>query len=346
MEFTLTQLAIINAIMPFKYKIEVYSKSESKTSKPVNRKTEAESLISSTKLNPRIPEKRPPREVSKSFDKTAPKAVLSGSSNKLEKIYTALKKTPELLFLWDFVTNDSFPEFKERFATPMDLSMVDSRLSSGLYNSNSEFIVDVLTILNTGFSFFAGNLEVYSSMTKLGSKFEEICRDDDSIIIPNKIIDPLKVPDRIPKLPQVPKQEPPKAQDKPLGYFEKKQLCDNIKKLEPRYLKGVLEIVKECTDMKGEELEFDVDKLPPRVCRELDKYVKECVGSKGRRVEEVRKEVDVGKAEPAVQAVVQVKNDVYLPEESESESSSTSESEEEEFPSSGFFAGDDFEVFQ
>ena len=39
-------------------------------------------------------------------------------------------------------------------------------------------------------------------------------------------------------------------------------------------MKGVLDIVKECTDMKREELDFDIDKLPPRVCRELDKYTR------------------------------------------------------------------------
>ena len=41
--------------------------------------------------------------------------------------------------------------------------------------------------------------------------------------------------------------------NKPLTYIEKKQLCENIKKIEPKYLKGVLDIVKECTDMKGED---------------------------------------------------------------------------------------------
>ena len=346
MEFTPTQLAIINAIMPFKYKIEVYSKSESKAAKPVNRKTEAESLISNMNHNSRIPEKRPPNEVGKPSDQAASKPIQTYGNNKLGKILVELQKLPSILFLWDFVSTNSFPEFSERFMTPIDLSMVESKLLSGLYRSKGEFVAEVLSILNASFSFFAGNSEVYSSLTELGSKFEEIWPDSDDTVIKNKKFDQPKIPERIPKLPQVPKQEAPKAQDKPLGYFEKKQLCDNIKKLEPRYLKGVLEIVKESTDMKGEELEFDIDKLPPRVCRELDKYVKECVGSKGKKVEEGKKEVKVSKAEPVVQAVPEVKNDVYLPEESESESSSTSESEEEEFPSSGFFAGDDFEVYQ
>ena len=65
--------------------------------------------------------------------------------------------------------------------------------------------------------------------------------------------------------------------DKPMSFLEKKSLCQSIKNLDPRHLKGVLDIVKECMDIQGEELEFDIDKLPPKVCRELDVYVKQCL---------------------------------------------------------------------
>ena len=341
MEFTPTQLAIINAIMPFKYKIEVYSKPEPKTPKPLPRKTEAEILPPKASAQPRVPEKRVQNEARTSPDPTASKSRPAEPNKKLSRILTELKNHPKISFFWDFVTKNIFPEFNERVPAPMDLSMVESRLLAGSYSAVANFAQDVRNMLSTSFSFFAGNLEAYFSLTELSSKFEELWQANDSVISERKP-EPAPIPDRIPKLVQAAKPEVPKVQDKPLGYFEKKQLCDNIKKLEPKYLKGVLEIVKECTDMKGEELEFDIDKLPPRVCRELDKYVKECVGVKAKKTEEVKKEVKVNRVEPVVETVPEVKNDVYLPEESESESSSTSESEEE-VPNSGFFAGDDFE---
>lgn len=61
---------------------------------------------------------------------------------------------------------------------------------------------------------------------------------------------------------------------KPMSVQEKKQLCLNIKKLNPKFLKGVLEIVKRCTDVDGSEFQFDIDKLPPYICRELERYVR------------------------------------------------------------------------
>eukprot|EP00358_Blepharisma_japonicum_P004489 CAMPEP_0202949822 /NCGR_PEP_ID=MMETSP1395-20130829/16647_1 /ASSEMBLY_ACC=CAM_ASM_000871 /TAXON_ID=5961 /ORGANISM="Blepharisma japonicum, Strain Stock R1072" /LENGTH=237 /DNA_ID=CAMNT_0049653185 /DNA_START=477 /DNA_END=1187 /DNA_ORIENTATION=- len=70
--------------------------------------------------------------------------------------------------------------------------------------------------------------------------------------------------------------------EKPMTLNEKKVLCSNIKKLDPKYLKGVLDIVQECMNVQGEELEFDIDKLPSNVCRELEKYVKQCLANASR----------------------------------------------------------------
>ena len=128
--------------------------------------------------------------------------------------------------------------------------------------------------------------------------------------------------------------------EKPMGFYEKKQLCENIKKIDPKYLKGVLDIVRECTDMKGKELEFDIDKLPAKVCRELDKYIKQCMqgNNKNSSKRPVVTEVNRNRIEPKNNLnkepeVVESHNpntDVYIPEsEPSSESSSTSESEEE-----------------
>ena len=131
-----------------------------------------------------------------------------------------------------------------------------------------------------------------------------------------------------------------------MTFLEKKALCQSIKNLDPKYLKGVLDIVKECMDIQGEELEFDIDKLPLKVCRELDVYVKhslQAVPSKkkpvGINIEGIKtaneatstrlKELD----SQLEQLVQQTRGGVLPPaennEENDSESSSSSDSEED-----------------
>ena len=194
---------------------------------------------------------------------------------------------------------------------------------------------------------------------ELSSYFEKLMKGNEDVIVgdqKNLVSDLYKKIDMLSKgikgiqnkpvalpLPQKPiiKNLP----EKPLGFLEKKQLCQNIKKLEPRYLKGVLDIVKECMDIKGEELEFDIEKLPPRVCRELDKFVKNSLQSLNRSQKNKKPGTVEGikTAQEATSSRIQEistqieklaetpKNEVYMPEEeSESESSSTSESEEED----------------
>lgn len=50
-----------------------------------------------------------------------------------------------------------------------------------------------------------------------------------------------------------------------MSYNEKRNLGENIRKMPPKHLRGVWEIVQDGMNMDvedGEELEFDIDKLP------------------------------------------------------------------------------------
>ncbi|CAG9327205.1 unnamed protein product [Blepharisma stoltei] len=78
---------------------------------------------------------------------------------------------------------------------------------------------------------------------------------------------------------KTPKLKRRAANEKPMTIIEKKKLCLDIKKLNQRFLNGVLEIVKKCMDINGKQFEFDIDKLPAGICRELEKYVKFCMKS-------------------------------------------------------------------
>jgi hypothetical protein len=143
--------------------------------------------------------------------------------------------------------------------------------------------------------------------------------------------------------------------EKTMTLQEKKSLCQNIKKLDPKFLRGVLDIVQECMDFQGEELEFDIDKLPSKVCRELEKYVKQCLQNphskpppKPKKPEpEPAKSVQENPSNRLKDLDSQLQQLVHQtrtepqpstfqpPEESESESSSTSESDEEDLPAPG-----------
>ena len=342
----------MNAILPYKYKIELFSKTENKPSKPIQRKSEAENLKIESRFPTRIPDKRPFEAIPKYEEPN--KVKHTEGFKKLQRIIDELKKSEKISFFLSNIDKKLYPDYYDKVHEPIDLSMVESRLSSGSYASSYQFALDIRRIWNNAFSYFATNREIYSATLELSVLFENLMKGNEDVqVAEKKVVPEQHVVEKVTKVSAASKvEQPPKPKvvsDKPLGYLEKKELCDNIKRLEPKYLKGVLDIVKECTDMKGEELEFDIDKLPPRVCRELDKYVRQCTSSQPKihKKEDSKvpvKEAPIPKYEPA--KVEEPKGEVYLPEESESESSSTSESEEE-VPTGGFTAGfageDDFE---
>lgn len=338
MELTQTQMNCINYLLPCKYRLEQSSKFQSNTSKIPNRKSEAENLISDIRFYSKPPEKKhqpdpittpPPENKFKS----------SESFKKLSKILADLKK------------HEKFSFFSSAYKDSFSLATVESRLNSGEYLKSFDFAMDIRKIWNNSFSSSAGNHQVYSATVDLSVAFEGLMRGNDNLVLEEcRKVQEFEKPI---KSVQVKSEPPKKVPERPLGFMEKKLLCQNIKKLEPRFFKGVLDIVRECMDMKGEELEFDIENLPPRVCRELDKYVKQCLMNSGKSkkkntVEQIRtsqKETSnkIAQLDHQLESVVNgVKKDEVLKEESESESSSTSESEEEEVPSSsGFLQKDD-----
>ena len=235
---------------------------------------------------------------------------------------------------------------------PMNLSIVETKLNNNEYETGYQFALDMRSIWSNSFYYNSNNANLYSSTMELSILFEKLMKGNEHLVLGGKngIIN--DIPKKIDSgnkniakdIQSKPKSNPINQQvvDKPMGYAEKKQLCENIKKIEPKYLKGVLDIVKGCTDIKGEELEFDIDKLPPRICHELDKYTKNCLKNsfkalppkKNRNSEDnyYPHEKNGGTVKPTeAQNEVVNSNDIYIPADSEpsSESSSTSESEEE-----------------
>lgn len=230
----------------------------------------------------------------------------------------------------------------------MDLSTVEEKLNRNEYETGYQFASHMRLIWSNSFFYNSNNSQLYPATMDLSILFEKLMKGNEGLILSGKKDIVSDLHKKIDKLSQGIKefQNKPKPValpvDKPLNYMEKKQLCENIKKIEPKYLKGVLDIVKECTDIKGEELEFDIDRLPPKICRELDKYTKNCLKN-STRLQKPKKSVNVEGIKSSQEfAMSRIKeldtqlekisnNDIYMPVDSEpsSESSSTSESEEE-----------------
>lgn len=367
MEFTATQITILNAILPAKYKIDFAAKLESRPVTAMQRKSEAENLDFNVRFQPRIPEKRPPKEqLSASDEIPESKVKQSEGFKKLWKILTELKKQPRCNYFFSVPDKRSNPDYYEKIKNPIDINTIENKLLNGEYETGYQFALDIRQIWNNSFYYNSGKQDIYSATLDLSMFFEKTMKGNDDIIIgePKVVTTEIKKIDKPqkntkpiqsrPEAPPPPAPAPPPKpavfnkppQDKPLGFLEKKQLCQNIKSLEPKYLKGVLDIVKECTDIKGEELEFDIDKLPPKVCRDLDKYVKNCIQninrsqkkSKPTTTEAINRSKEVTQSK--ITDISSQINNIYTPdkpenqeppaEESESESSSTSESEEDD----------------
>lgn len=221
--------------------------------------------------------------------------------------------------------------------------------------------MDVRLIWSNSFYYNAKGSDLYHMTMELSTLFEKLMKGNESLILVEKqdIVQDLyrkleKLSKGIRDIQNNSSSTTTKVQVKPqtekaMTLQEKKQLCQNIKKLDPKFLRGVLDIVQECMDVQGEELEFDIDKLPSKVCRELERYVKQCLQNpskpptkkKPESVEPVKtaqestsnrlKDLDSQLQQLVQQTRSEPQQQTYQPpEESESESSSTSESEEEE----------------
>jgi hypothetical protein len=340
-------MALINAQLPARYKLDTVAKSENRPVFPMQRRSEAENLDFDVRFQPKLPEKRPkPDPRPSSFQESEESLPLSPEQRSLLTVLAEIKTQPQAkAFLL------SKPEHEKNSET-IDLVTVERKLLDNQYDSSYQFALDMRSIWTNSFQRNANNAQLYSATLELSALFEKLMNSSE---VQNsgskKELNKGTIKKTEPQgqgIKEQNKKIPQKVvNDKPMGYVEKKQLCENIKKIEPKFLKGVLEIVKECTDIKGEELEFDIDKLPPRICRDLEKYINNCLQNTNKagqikkvpQVETIRPVIDqvskINELDNELEKLRSGPGEVYLPENSDvsSESSSTSESEED-IPSS------------
>lgn len=295
MELTQGELEKINALLPKRYRLEIDQFKNSITTRQKEKQPETRKVPLEISFQVQPPEKRPTRErKTVAYEEIDSGFKTSEGYKKLSKILQSLKKHPMSETFLSPVSQVDFPDYYKKIDRPMDLSKIESKLKQGQYESGYDFAMDIRLIWNNSFTYNHKNSEIFSQTVELCAFFESLIKGNEFLTISdkkNQVVDLYKKIEKLSKgfkdiqikgcTPKVVAKT-----DKPMTLIEKKSLCQSIKSLEPKHLKGVLEIVKECMDIKGEELEFDIDNLPPKVCRELDVYVKNCSSGKKKSMSE------------------------------------------------------------
>mmetsp|Transcript_368 Transcript_368/g.396 ORF Transcript_368/g.396 Transcript_368/m.396 type:complete len:418 (-) Transcript_368:34-1287(-) len=362
MELTNTQLTALNTLLPPKYKLLPIIKKDTRP-----RKSEADNLDFDVRFQASDPVERPARAKKTVSYEEADLAPKQGEPfRKIYKILQTLKKHPMAEPFLAPVDPVLVPDYRTTIQEPMDLGTVEQKLKNGEYESGYQFAMDIRLIWSNSFFYNAKGSDLYHMTMELSSLFEKLMKGNESLILVEKqdIVQDLyrkieKLSKGIKEIQstgttsakvQVKQQPPPPQPDKIMTLQEKKLLCQNIKRLDPKFLRGVLDIVQECMDVQGEELEFDIDKLPSKVCRELEKYVRGCLQNPTKPQSRKKQTPVVETPKPAPetttnrlkdldsqlqQLVQQTRTEPQAPpqpEESESESSSTSESDDDDLP--------------
>ena len=356
MELTLGELEILNTLLPPRYKLEVDNKKELLLTRLKEKRSESKKNNSEPDFQLQLPEKRPTRErKTVAYEEIDSGFKSSEGFKKLFKILQNLKKNSLSDPFLHQVSPHDFPDYLKKIEQPMDLTKVENKLKSGEYESGYDFAMDIRLIWNNSFTYNEKGSEIYDNTIELSSLFENLMKGNDGLTLGDKKNLVQDLYRKIDKLSKGFKEIQSKGTslkiqvkaDKPMSFLEKKSLCQSIKNLDPKYLKGVLDIVKECMDIQGEELEFDIDKLPPKVCRELDIYVKQCLQAPAIKKKPASINIEgIKTANEATssrlkeldsqleQLVQQTRTEVAPPaenlQESDSESSSSSDSDEDE----------------
>ncbi|OMJ91860.1 hypothetical protein SteCoe_5537 [Stentor coeruleus] len=275
LELTCSQVQMLNSLLPGRFKIEYIDQRPYKTVRTTKRRPELEHSAPWP-----VPAKRPIREKEPSF--------LAGQSEGFKKCYKliqALKRYPlshKLLALGPSTKNNS-PTINQ---TDLSLSenpilTIENNFITGEYLSVYHLKSDLRKIISNAFLTHSQNGDVFIQIFELSKFCDAQFQGLDDLVFSENIIQDLKK--NIDKLTQNIKEAQSKIpsikglKDKKMTSSEKKQLVQSLRKLEPKFLSGVLKIVRGSDDVEGDELEFDLEKLPSKKCRELEKYIKQCL---------------------------------------------------------------------
>lgn len=332
-ELSARQMQTLNNRLPAGFQLQPMSSGEAHHVLPTQRRSEAEVLkmdLASASLAARAARlKRPPE-----FSEKQQPPVQSEAYRKLIGILRKLQRHPLAGPFMQPVDISAVPDYLDIVKEPMDLSTVESRLFNGSYSNAYEFGSDIRKIWSNAFLYNSSESEIYQAASQLSSSFESLFSDNENLILTDKgdaiegLYKQLEALKKEIKDIKGPKAKPQQT-DRPMTLQEKKLLGQSIRGLQPQYLRGLINIIKDSlpAGIHGAELEFDLDTLPPKVCRDLERYVKQCTGAPVAKQKVVQQDVD-DRLETLAQAPPQME------EESSSSSSSSSSDDDVHLPGS------------
>lgn len=182
------------------------------------------------------------------------------------------------------------------------LIQIEKNVTVGKYKSLSELDADIKKFFLYYFENYSKNKEVYSKASALSDYALSVLKTIDPHLASQSA--------KSHKMPLINVKN-----EKPMTTEEKKDLGDNIKKLDKMQLKGIVELLKESInhDNNSKYFMFDIEQLTVRKCRELEAYVRGCL--KGNYTETPKPKEEEKKTETK-----NVNNNDGMSEESESES--------------------------
>lgn len=275
MELTFHQLFALNAQLPRTYQLQPLYRIETRRICSTQKHSRRSSLHSDASL-PRLPEKRPQREKrGPPHEELEAVAQRKDSFKKLQRILLNLKKQPSAKPFLQPVDLRDAPDYYEVIAHPIDLGQVESKLRNGDYETAFHFAMDVRKIWNNSFYYNANDIVLYQMTLEMSLLFEHCIKGNENLVLTDQKEIVQELNNKIRKLNKNIRDAryPQNICEKALSFEEKKSLHERIRQLEPKYLKGLLELVRANTKCQGEELEFDIDTLPPQTCRDLLRYV-------------------------------------------------------------------------
>ena len=193
----------------------------------------------------------------------------------------------------------NMPNYSDHVKSPIDLSTIEKNLKSGNYPSTYQFGLDVRQIWSNSWMYNARDSHIYIMTMEISSYFEKLFKDMENLpLIESKgeMYEMRKTLDKMSKeinelhkrgsnVPGGRRDQAQKMKEKPMSMEEKTKLSQNIKRLTPDKLRGIIDIISDTVDMNRnkEVLEFDIDTLPPKKCRELERYVNQNLPSANKK---------------------------------------------------------------
>lgn len=176
----------------------------------------------------------------------------------------------------------SAPHYFQVIDEPMDLSTVERNLREGKYTNAYELASDIRKIWSNAFAYNQQGSEIYKATVELSAYFETLFQGNEGLLFTSRndaieeLCKQLEALKR--EIKDIKGNKTRNGTSKSMTLQEKKALGQEIRALQPQYLRGLIAILRDSlpSAIQGEELEFDLDALPVKTCRELERYVKQC----------------------------------------------------------------------